>query len=117
MVVVFLAAVLALASAAKGADTVPTKKRARAYIVKEFPAVAAQRMPLPPAPNGKPWRLKRFKVEKARDCRRTKRQVECEFSARFVGGGYPIKCNNGEIWVKLRNGQPIGRVGDYECVA
>lgn len=110
-------AVLALAAVAQGKDTVPSKKAARAYIVKTFPPVAVERITLPPPRNGKAWRLKRLKVEKARDCFRGSRQVECEFTAFFTGGGYRIKCGEGEIWVKRRDGALIGRVGDYVCVA
>jgi len=115
-VAIALAAVLVAAPAASARDTVPTRKEARRWFVREFPAAAPSA--LLQDERGRRFRTKRLTVVPARRCRRSRRQVECRFTAKLVPkerGQYgPIRCR-GELWGKKRNGRMLGRVGDYVC--
>ena len=111
-----VAAVLIAAPPASAKDRVPTRKEARSWFVREFPAAAPSA--LLQDERGRRFRTKRLTVVPARRCQRNRRQVECRFTVRLVpkkrGRYAPIRCR-GELWGKKRNGRMIGRVGDYVC--
>jgi hypothetical protein len=105
-----------------GKDKVPSRRVARDYIVREFPKAAP--VVLLKDERGRRFRTDRLWVEAANRCARTDRQVECRFEARLVArkpGAFPaVRCgsdrrHDAEVWVKLRDGKPIGRPGDYVC--
>jgi hypothetical protein len=109
-------AFIIFAPPAEARDTVPSRARARADMVRFFPAAAPTS--LLRQPRGGLFRTRRLRVEPARRCARTRVQVECAFVALLVarrGQPFaPVRCR-GELWAKRRGREIIGRVGDYVC--
>lgn len=97
------------------ADSVPTRARARADMVRFFPAAAPTSLL-----KSSDWRTRWLHVEPARRCSRTRVRVACAFQAKLVAKrgnpNGPVRCH-GELWARKSHGEVVGRVGDYVCRA
>jgi hypothetical protein len=92
---------------------VPSRARARADMVRFFPASAPTSLLKSMA-----WRTRWLRVEPARRCSRTRLRVACSFRVRLVpkrgNTNAPVRCH-GELWAREVHGLVVGRVGDYVC--
>src|SRR4051812_7864324 len=95
-------------------DSIPTRRAARADMVRNFPSVAPTS--LLKVPEGV-WQTKRLTVVPARQCTRSSLRVACRFRLLLVARHHqfaPVRCH-GELWARRSNGVIVGRVGDYVC--
>jgi hypothetical protein len=109
-------AVLTTAPAAPACakDSIPTRRAARADMVRNFPAAAPTS--LLKVPEGV-WRTRRLTVVPASQCTRTSLRVACRFRLLLIARHHqfaPVRCH-GELWARRSRGVIVGRVGDYVC--
>ncbi len=104
---------------ARAADPVPSSREARAFFFGWFPPVAPAL--LLKDERGRDYRTSGLRVESSRTCRRTRRDVRCNFGIALVrkpGVTWrfhdPIQCR-GELRAARRHGRLVGRLGDYRC--